>query len=425
MDDVKWLIKKWGLLILVVLLVTIARLLYWDTLHTKNRKIAEEVWEPPVEIESNAAAEEDGNTETSTESAYWFIPQASDCLISETEKEQLQSMALSAAESVSGIYEDLVLAEAPSYSSGIRDFTSEQRKLVVEELGKIGLVSVEENSDMQNHETLEDFYADYLDDQDSMVTVFEVQRDGLIGAVTFIYRNGELQTYYIGIRWKEGGMPEIQGTSVSDVAEINLTDKGYFIYAYEYMMAHASLRQYWRTEPLSEECRELTAKYISGLSYVNYNVLVTNWDSSNVEDILMPCMFEDIYRIYTGENLKAQNWKIPAEEYEKIMTTCFPVSVEQLRENCGYDEQSNSYEYEMIYASPYPPFGEVVDYTENADGTIMLIVDGVWPDYNSDLAFRNVIKVEPFEDGTFRYLSNSIEKREMDIPIARWEGINE
>ena len=62
---------------------------------------------------------------------------------------------------------------------------------------------------------------------------------------------------------------------------------------------------------------------------------------------------------------------------------------------------------------------------ENADGTITLIVDGVWPDYNSDLAFRNVIKVEPFEDGTFRYLSNSIEKREMDIPIVRWEGINE
>ena len=425
MEDVKWLIKKWGLLILVVLLVTIAGLLHWDTLRTKNRKIAAEVWESPVEIESSTVEEADANTETSTESAYWFIPQANDCLISETEKEQLQSMALSAAESVSGIYEDIVLAEAPSYSSGIRDFTSEQRKLVVEELGKIGLVSVEENSDMQNHETLEDFYADYLDNQDSMVTVFEVQRDGLIGAVTFIYRNGALQTYYIGICWKEGGVPEIQGTSVSDVAEINLTDKGYFIYAYEYVMAHASLRQYWRTEPLSEECRELTAKYISGLSYVNYNVLVTNWDSSNVEDILMPCMFEDIYRIYTGENLKTQNWKIPAEEYEKIMTTCFPVSVEQLRENCGYDEQSSSYEYEMIYASPYPPFGEVVDYTENADGTITLIVDGVWPDYNSDLAFRNVVKVEPFEDGTFRYLSNSIEKREMDIPIARWEGINE
>ena len=78
---------------------------------------------------------------------------------------------------------------------------------------------------------------------------------------------------------------------------------------------------------------------------------------------------------------------------------------------------------EMIYASPYPPFGEVVDYTKNADGTITLIVDGVWPDYNSDLAFRNTVVVQPFEDGTFRYLSNSIEQIELELPpIARTKG---
>lgn len=285
------------------------------------------------------------------------------------------------------------------------------------------MVSVEEDTNMQNPEKIENFYADYLNGQDSMVTVFEVQRDGLLGAVTFIYRKEQLQTYYIGVRWKEGGMPEIQGTSVSNVAEINLTEKGYFIYAYEYVIAHASLRQYWRIEPLSEECRELTEKYISGLSYVNYNMLVTNWDGSNVEEILMPCMYEDIYRIYTGENLKTEGWKIPSEEYERIMTTYFPVSVGQLREHCEYDERSNSYEYEMIYASSYPPFGEVVDYTENADGTITLIVDGVWPDYNSNLAFRNTVVVQPFEDGTFRYLSNSIEQIELELPpIARKKG---
>ena len=209
------------------------------------------------------------------------------------------------------------------------------------------------------------------------------------------------------------------------MAEIKLTEKGFFIYAYEYIIPHASLRQYWRIKPLSEKCKELTEKYISGLSYVNYNLLVTNWDAENVEDILMPCMYEDIYRVYTGENLKTEDWKIPAEEYERVMTTYFPVSVEQLRENCGYDETSDSYKYEMIYARPYPPFGEVVDYTENTDGTITLFVDGVWPDYNSDQAFRNVIVVEPFEDGTFRYLSNSIEKLELDIPIVRREDIDE
>ena len=417
MEDVNWLLKKWGFPILMLLIVVIAGVLCCGKQHTEEQKAAEEVWEPLVEIkDSETITEEESDTETSIDSAYWLIPQASDCLISDEEKQHLQSTVLSAAESVKEIYKNVIIKDAANYSSGVSEFTSEQRKTVVEQLGAAGLVSVEEDTNMQNPEKIEMFYSDYLNGKDSMVTIFEVQRDGLIGAFTFIYRKGELQTYYIGIRWKEGGIPEIQGTSVSNVTEIKLTEKGYFIYAFEYVIAHASLRQYWRIEPLPEDCRKLTQEYISGLSYVNYNVLVTNWDRSNVEDILMPCMYEDIYRIYTGENLITENWKIPAEEYERIMTTYFPVSVEQLREHCGYDKDSNSYEYEMIYASPYPPFGEVVDYTENADGTLTLIVDGVWPDYNSDLAFRNTVVVQPFEDGTFRYLSNSIEQIELELP---------
>ena len=214
MEDVNWLLKKCGLPILILLFAVIAGVICWGKLHTEERKVAEEVWEPPVEIEnSEASIEEDA--ETSTESAYWFIPQSSDCLISDEEKEQLQSKVLSAAESVSVIYKDFVIADAANYSSGISEFSGEQRKVVVEALGKRGLVSVEEDTAMQNHEAIEAFYADYLDGRDSMVTVFEVHRDGLIGAVTFIYRKGKLQTYYIGVRWKEGGVPEIQGTSVS------------------------------------------------------------------------------------------------------------------------------------------------------------------------------------------------------------------
>lgn len=66
--------------------------------------------------------------------------------------------------------------------------------------------------------------------------------------------------------------------------------------------------------------------------------------------------------------------------------------MEQLREHCGYDASSNSYIYEMIYASPYSPFGEVVDYRYN-------------------------------EDSSFRYLSNCVEEKELELPpIARMKG---
>lgn len=428
MEDVKWLIKKYGFfIVLMVILVIIGSIVLGKR---GSEKSAEEVWEPPVEINidhspvssggeeeilSNNISEESVE-ENETESSLWFLPQAENCLITETEKDELKDVALTAAEQVKEAYKDIKLIGESPYGSNIKEFTWEQCREVVTLLGRAGYVSVTEDTNMENYEKVEDFYTAYMEKHDAMVTIFNVNRDGLIGAVTFIYRNNELQTYYVGIGWQEGGIPEIRSTLVSDVAEIKLTEKGYFIYAYEEVIAHSSLRQYWRIKPLSDKCRELTAKYVYGLSYVNYNVLVTNWDSNNVEDILMPCMFEDIYRIYTGEILRTENWRIPADTYEKIMTTYFPVTIEQLRERCGYDEDSNSYEHEMIFASPYPPFGEVVDYTENPDGTITLVVDGVWVDYNSDLAFTNIILVQPFDDGTFRYLSNTIEQKELEVP---------
>ena len=155
MEDVNWLLKKWGFSILMLLIAVIAGVLCWGKQHTEEQKATEEVWEPPVEIkDSETITKEESDTETSIDSAYWFIPQASDCLISDEEKQHLQSIALAAAESVSGIYKDVEIVDESSYFSGISEFTSEQRKMVVEELGKSGLVSVEEDTNMQNQELI-------------------------------------------------------------------------------------------------------------------------------------------------------------------------------------------------------------------------------------------------------------------------------
>lgn len=346
-----------------------------------------------------------------------YFPEEAESLISEAGKRELEDKALTAAEGVKEIYRDAEVGTDLFDSYRVKNFSGEQRKRVVALLGEAGFTSVADNTDMENYEAVEDFYSSYQGKEDAMVTIINVASDGLLGAFTFIYKDDRLQTYYVEIGWEEGGIPRLTSTLVSDIAEIRLTEKGYFIYAYEVLVHHSSLRQYWRVKPLSDECRRLTEKYISGLSYVNYNMLVTDWDSSSAEKILMPCMFEDLYRIDTGESLKPQNGGIPAQIYERIMTTYFPVTVRQVRENCGYNAQQDNYPYETAVSGPYSPFGEVVDYAGNPDGTLTLFVDGVWPDYDSDCAFRNKIVVKPLEGGSFRYLSNSIEKREMDIPV--------
>ena len=367
----------------------------------------------PLEVHSGNIT-----TEKESESLSSFLPQSDHSLISEEEKKEMEKMALTAADQVKEVYSDVEIINGESYGSNIKTFTKEQRREVVKLLGQAGFISITEDTNMENYEKIEEFYAAYTEKKNARVTVFHVNIDGLIGAVNFIYQDGELQTYYVGIEWKEGGIPQIKDTLVRDIAEIKLTQKGYFIYSYQETILHADVCQYWRIKPLSEKCRALTQKYIAGLSYVNYNVLVTNWDSSNVERILMPCMFEDIYRIATGENIPTKYDRIPADVYEQIMTTYFPVSAEQLRKSCGYDENSSSYAYEMIFANPSPPFGEVIDYKENADGTITLFVDAVWTDYFSDFAFTNEVVVLPFADGTFRYLSNKIEQKEMELPAV-------
>ncbi len=423
MEELKWLYRKWGFPFILLFLAVSAGCLITGIRKEANRRQSEKAWEPVAEISGSGAVANDtgaaGRGEEPQEplSTQYFLEDP-DSLLSEDEEKELENSALTAAVKVQEVYRDAAIEEVPPYTYTVRDFSREQRNRVVSLLGTAGYVSVTDGANMENHESVRDFYSAYLKEQDTMVTILDVNLDGLIGAYTFIYRGGKLQTFYVQIGWREGGVPEVISTAVSDIAEIRLTEKGYFIYSYKIQLYHSSLRQFWRVEPLSNWCRELTEKYLSGLSYVNYNVLVTDWDSSNVEDILMPCMFEDLYRMDTGEILRPENGEIPAEAYERIMTTYFPVTKEQIREICGYHAATDSYPYEMIFSSPYPPFGEVVDARENPDGTLTLYVDGVWPDYDSDYAFINTITVLPFDDGTFRYLSNSIEKRELDIPTV-------
>ncbi len=324
----------------------------------------------------------------------------------EKEKRELERQALEAMETVEDVYR---IGEEGDSSEDITEkegFSWERCREITILLGRAGYVSVSHEADMENYEKVEDFYAAYLEDRAAAVTVYNVNPDGGLGATTFMYRSGVLQAYYVETEWSREGRAEIRTAYANPLKEIRLTEKGYFIYACENVPAHANPCQYWRIKPLSKKCRELTGKYVFGLRYEGYPLLTTDWDESNVEEILEPCMFGDIYHIVTGEPLELTDGRIPADLFEEVMTTCLPVTIEQLRIKCGYDPDTRSYPYEMIYPSLCAPFGEVVDYRDNEDGTIRLFVDGVWPDYFTDCAFRTCIVVQAFSDGTFRYLSN-------------------
>lgn len=287
----------------------------------------------------------------------------------------------------------------------------------VDILGSSGLICFADDTNMYNYQLFQSFYRKYTDGEGcDYICVYRVNRDASVTEMTFAYDDSRIQMIFNTAKYENRDWKFI-ATGIRDLKDMKLTEKGYFIYTYSNIIAHGGLKEYFRVSPLTDECRKLTRKYVYGLSYVNYNMLVIDWDESNASDILVPCMFDDIYRLYTGENLKPDGGWIDADKYESVMLSMFPVTVTELRDNCDYNSEKNSYRYQVILGKQYPPFGEVVDYIYNDDGTVSLIVDAVWADKGSDIAFRNTLTVKPEEDGTFKYMSNHIEKMECDIPV--------
>lgn len=287
----------------------------------------------------------------------------------------------------------------------------------VDILGSSGLICFADDTNMYNYQLFQSFYRKYTDGEGcDYICVYRVNRDASVTEMTFAYDDSRIQMIFNTAKYENRDWKFI-ATGIRDLKDMKLTEKGYFIYTYSNIIAHGGLKEYFRVSPLTDECRKLTRKYVYGLSYVNYNMLVIDWDESNASDILVPCMFDDIYRLYTGENLKPDGGWIDADKYESVMLSMFPVTVTELRDNCDYNSEKNSYRYHVIIGKQYPPFGEVVDYIYNDDGTVSLIVDAVWADKGSDIAFRNTLTVKPEEDGTFKYMSNHIEKMECDIPV--------
>lgn len=280
---------------------------------------------------------------------------------------------------------------------------------------------VDEMNEAQYEEAVQ-FYENYKEGKDSQLTLYRSYNNGIFGAITFTYRQGRLQTYYVGVHWNREGAAEIYQTGDGNIVDLKLTEKGYFIYMNESTVMHGSLRKYFRLKPLPEGCQELTEKYISGLSYVDYELLLSNWDSDSIGTYLNSSVFLDVYRMQIGGTPELKDGKIPAEIFESVMMKSFPVTAEQLRSGCGYDEASRSYSLERTCSRQFAPFGEVVGYQENGDGTLTLFVEAVWPDYNTDCAYKNEIVIEPHGDGTCRYLSNKVEKTATDGKTLAEEG---
>lgn len=102
--------------------------------------------------------------------------------------------------------------------------------------------------------------------------------------------------------------------------------------------------------------------------------------------------------------------QIPEEQFEGVIRKYFRIDSRRLRERITYLPAAYAYEYRPrgLYEAEYPeiPYPEVEKYAENRDGTITLIVNGVYPEDHTSRAFTHEVVVRPLDEGGFQYVSN-------------------
>lgn len=187
-----------------------------------------------------------------------------------------------------------------------------------------------------------------------------------------------------------------------------------------------------RVAPLSEENRQMCAKYIANVGYGVNNLFITNWTETDFADVDFYDLFQLFYEECYGrkcpygmsEDLSVgAEYRIAAQEFETVVQSHISVSKEELRKRLRYDAKTGEYIYRprgyREFDYPDIPYPEVVSYTAGADGTVILYVNAVYPGDNTSALFTHKVTVRYSEDRIY-YVGNEISGD--GEPDIRWHG---
>ena len=330
------------------------------------------------------------------------------------------------AVSIAAIYRDI-------YDEAVETNTLsslETLRRIVARLGENGYVAVDSENqvDMAGAEQVIEFCKAVDEKKSAMLTIIVIKDFG--------FRKFDLKTedgnvnivrgYY---QYDQDGCLQNRST-VSYPADIwQYTEEGYILFEGSYFSdenyvltlsdtpEHTALR----VLPLDEKCRELNRKYILPVGYEQNNIFLTDWNEEDIGELDFYDIFDNFYPILHGQSVPyvadeslavGAVYQIPEEIFENVIMTHFNVNKEALRRETTYNPEKAAYEYRPrgFYEVEYPdiPYPEVVSYTENQDGTITLIVNAVYPNGNTSMAYSHKTVIRPLEEDCFQYVSNQM-----------------
>ena len=193
--------------------------------------------------------------------------------------------------------------------------------------------------------------------------------------------------------------------------------EAYYLFTLSDMQEKVALR----VLPLDEKYRTLNETYMMPISYVKNNMFLVDWSEDDFSALDFYDLFDIFYRQIYGKEVPygpSDNlgmgtvYQIPKEEFEHTIMTYLNIDSQTLQQKTLYRVDTKTYEYRPrgFYEAEYPehPYPEVVDYTENADGTITLFINVVFPYEGLSKVFSHEVVVRLLENGGVQYVSNHV-----------------
>ena len=301
---------------------------------------------------------------------------------------------------------------------------------IVNRLGENGYSAVDSRNqiNMTEPEKVVEFCEKVDAQEEAEITIFEISylggfvkydlhtKDGNVDVVRsyYGYENGEIQK-------------EVTGRYQAEYW--NYTEEGYLMFSgvwfseelYVLTLSGAEEHTALRVQPLDETYRELSRKYLNPISFERNNMFIVDWSEEDFGDLNFYDMYDILYPKVNGQyapyvaddNLSVSAvYQIPKEEFESVIMKYFNIDSETLQSKTIYDLENLTYEYkprgfeEVEY--PEYPYSEVVDFTENSDGTITLTANVVFPYAGDSKVYAHEVVVRPLENGRVQYVSNRI-----------------
>ena len=341
--------------------------------------------------------------------------------------------------SIAAVYRDIYDEAVEANTLG----SLETLRSIVARLGENGYVAVDSENqvDMAGAEQVMEFCKAVNEKKSATLTIIVIKDLG--------FRKFDLKTedgsvnivrgYY---QYDQNGCLQNRDT-VSYPADIWwYTEEGYLIFEGSYFsdenfvltLSDASEHTALRVLPLVETCRELNRKYILPVGYEQNNIFLTDWNEEDFGELDFYDIFDNFYPFLYGkavpyvadDNLGVgATYQIPEDVFENVITAHFKIDRETLRRKTTYflDDATYGYRPRGFYEVEYPdiPYPEVVSYTENEDGTITLIVNAVYPNGNTSVAYSHRTVIRPLDGDCFRYVSNQMLSSE-DERVIWWHS---